>query len=214
MRKLWSLGVQASLEEVVTVGARDPARAGRARPRAGAYVIGSPAIFRHVADAGQRIVNGTTRAAEADVVVVAGHDELRLRRAPRRDPGRPGRRRDDRRRPRPDLPHRRTGCWPGTGAIVAALEYATERTASAVGKPEPQIFLTALDRLGAGRDAGGRRPARRRPGRRRRGRARRRDRAHRRQHPRAGARRPPIPRRSRSPTTSHALLRRDGEARR
>ena len=30
VRKLWSLGLQASLEEVVTVGARDPARARRA----------------------------------------------------------------------------------------------------------------------------------------------------------------------------------------
>jgi ribonucleotide monophosphatase NagD (HAD superfamily) len=43
------------------------------------------------------------------------------------------------------------GPAPGTGAIVAALEYATGRTATAVGKPEPQIFSTALDRLGRGR---------------------------------------------------------------
>jgi 4-nitrophenyl phosphatase len=43
------------------------------------------------------------------------------------------------------------GMSPGTGAIVAALEYATERTAQVVGKPEPQIFRTALDRLGPGR---------------------------------------------------------------
>jgi ribonucleotide monophosphatase NagD (HAD superfamily) len=43
------------------------------------------------------------------------------------------------------------GLWPGTGAIVAALEYATERTAAIVGKPEPQLFMTALDRLGEGR---------------------------------------------------------------
>ena len=43
------------------------------------------------------------------------------------------------------------GQWPGTGAIVAALEYATERTARIVGKPEPLIFQTALDRLGPGR---------------------------------------------------------------
>jgi glycerol-1-phosphatase len=42
------------------------------------------------------------------------------------------------------------GMWPGSGAIVAALEYATERTARVVGKPEPEIFLMALDRLGEG----------------------------------------------------------------
>ena len=40
---------------------------------------------------------------------------------------------------------------PGTGAIVAALEYATGKTARSVGKPDPQMFETALDRLGSGR---------------------------------------------------------------
>ena len=30
------------------------------------------------------------------------------------------------------------------------MEYATGRTAEIVGKPEPQLFLTALDRLGEG----------------------------------------------------------------
>ena len=40
----------------------------------------------------------------------------------------------------------------GTPAgIHGALEYATERKARIVGKPERQIFLTALDRLGEGR---------------------------------------------------------------
>lgn len=43
------------------------------------------------------------------------------------------------------------GICPGTGAIVAALEYATAATALSVGKPAPQIFRTALDRLGPGR---------------------------------------------------------------
>ena len=42
------------------------------------------------------------------------------------------------------------GLAPGTGAIVAAIEYATQQTAIAVGKPQPQIFLTAVDRLGDG----------------------------------------------------------------
>jgi ribonucleotide monophosphatase NagD (HAD superfamily) len=34
---------------------------------------------------------------------------------------------------------------------VAAVEAATEATGHSVGKPEPQLFLTALDRLGPGR---------------------------------------------------------------
>jgi glycerol-1-phosphatase len=43
------------------------------------------------------------------------------------------------------------GLWPGTGAIVVAVEYATGRTAEVVGKPQPQLLMTALDRLGDGR---------------------------------------------------------------
>jgi HAD superfamily hydrolase (TIGR01450 family) len=149
VRKLWSLGVQASLEEVVTVGAavqfvlaeREPGRA---------YVIGSAAVFRHVADAGHRIVNGRSPSTEADIVVVAGHDDFNfaeLRDATQALLAGAEMIACDRDRTFP----REDGMWPGSGAIVAALEYATERTATVVGKPEPQIFRTALDRLDDGR---------------------------------------------------------------
>jgi len=149
VRKLWSLGVQASLEEVVTVGAAIQFLLA-ARERTTVFVIGSPAIFRHVTDAGHRIVNGTRQAGEAELVVVASHDEFNYSElkdatqallagaeliAANRD----------RTFPRED------GLWPGTGAIVAALEYATGVKAHAVGKPEPQIFRAALDRLDDGR---------------------------------------------------------------
>jgi ribonucleotide monophosphatase NagD (HAD superfamily) len=43
------------------------------------------------------------------------------------------------------------GFWPGTGAVVAAVEIASGETAIVVGKPEPQLILSALDRLGDGR---------------------------------------------------------------
>jgi glycerol 3-phosphatase-2 len=150
VRKLWSLGLQASLEEVVTVGsAIQYVLAGRP-PRTATYVIGSSAIFRHVADAGQRIVNGTEHATKAELVVVAGHDEFsfaELRTATQAvlagaEMIAAGR---DRTFPAAD------GLWPATGSIVAALEYATERTARSVGKPDPLLFETALDRLGPGR---------------------------------------------------------------
>jgi glycerol 3-phosphatase-2 len=150
VRKLWALGLQASLEEVVSVGAAiQYILADHADGRL-AYVIGSPAIFRHVTDSGHRIVNGTDRTAEADVVVIAGHDEFdfaELRTATRAvlagaEMLAAGR---DRTYPEED------GMVPATGAIVAALEYATGRTAAVVGKPEPAIFQTALDRLGPGR---------------------------------------------------------------
>jgi ribonucleotide monophosphatase NagD (HAD superfamily) len=43
------------------------------------------------------------------------------------------------------------GLWPGTGAILSAVEVGSETEAGIVGKPEPQLFYTALDRLGDGR---------------------------------------------------------------
>jgi glycerol-1-phosphatase len=150
VRKLWALGLQAALEEVVTVGSAIQHVLAERQPGMATFVIGSPAIFRHVADAGQRIVNGTERAAQAVVVVVAGHDDLRfaeLRTATQAvvagaEMIAAGR---DRTFPTDG------GLSPGTGAIVAALEYATGRTALSVGKPDPQLFRTALDRFDGGR---------------------------------------------------------------
>lgn len=149
VRKLWSLGVQASLEEVVTVGSAIQYVLAERGRGIGAYVIGAPAVFRHVADAGYRVLNGTELAPHADVVVLAEHDEIRftdLRVAIQAVLGgaemlAAGR---DRTIPTEDGPA------PGTGVLVAALEYATDRAAKIVGKPDPQIFRTALDRLGPG----------------------------------------------------------------
>lgn len=151
VRKLWKLGIRASLAEVVTVGGAIQHVLAEDYPGgASAYVIGSQAVFRHVRDAGLRIVNGSDLAIPAEVVVVAHHEDLHyqeLRAATRAilagarmiAAGR------DRTYPMPGGP------WPATGAVVAALEYATGREAESVGKPEPQVFLTALDRLGPGR---------------------------------------------------------------
>jgi HAD superfamily hydrolase (TIGR01450 family) len=153
VRKLWSLGCRASIEEIVTVGGALQHVLNEDHSGVNAFVIGSPAIHRHVADAGLRITNGTSFASRAEVVVVSGHDaftyeELRLatqallRGAAMLATGR------DRTFPMPDGP------WPGTGPIIAALENATGVTATSVGKPEAQLFLTALDRLGPGRSLG------------------------------------------------------------
>ena len=134
VRKLWALGLRASLEEIVTVGSALQYVLAEHRLRIPTYVIGAPAIFRHVADAGARVVNGTEQAAEAEIVVIAAHDgfsfeELRIATqavlggATMLAAGR------DRNFPT------QSGPCPGTGAIVAAIEYATERTARSVGKP-------------------------------------------------------------------------------
>jgi glycerol-1-phosphatase len=147
--QLWKIGVRASLRDVVTVGGAMQHRLAEAHSGRTAFVIGSPAMLKHVGDAGLRVLNATDLASRAAVVVVAGTTDLSyadLRNAIQavvrgadllataRDPT----------YPQPD------GLWPGTGAILAAVEYATGRRAEIVGKPEPQLFLTALDRLGHG----------------------------------------------------------------
>jgi HAD superfamily hydrolase (TIGR01450 family) len=150
VRKLWRLGFQASLAEVMTVGAavqyqlagRDPGTA---------FVVGSQALVDHVAAAGLRVVNNTPFATRADVVVVGGHDALRFdelriaTQAVLRGAELVGATRDAT-FPMPDGP------WPGTGAILAAVETAAGRTADlVVGKPEPAMYEAARDRLGEGR---------------------------------------------------------------
>lgn len=148
--RLWKIGIRASMSDVVTVGGALQHLLAETRSGRTAFVIGTDALRRHVADAGLKILNGTDLASRAEVVVVGGTEELvyedlrvgalAARRgadflATARDPT----------YPQPD------GLWPGTGAILAAVEVASGETAEIVGKPEPQLFYTALDRMGEGR---------------------------------------------------------------
>jgi HAD superfamily hydrolase (TIGR01450 family) len=147
--RLWKVGIRASVRDVVTVGGAMQHLLAETRSGMTAFVIGTDALRRHVAEAGLRVLNGTDLASRAEVVIVGGTEDLvyadlreaalAVRRgadflATARDPT----------YPQPD------GLWPGTGAILAAVEVASGRTADVVGKPEPQLFYTALDRLGAG----------------------------------------------------------------
>lgn len=151
--QLWKIGVRASLRDVVTVGGAMQHALAETRSGRTAFVIGTPSMHRHVADAGLKVLNATDLASRAEVVVLAGTTELVysdlrfavqavLRGADLVATGR------DPTYPQPD------GLWPGTGAILAAVEYATGSTAEIVGKPAPQLFRTALDRLGEGRALG------------------------------------------------------------
>lgn len=148
--QLWAIGVKASTSDVVTSGGAMQHLLAETRSGRTAFVVGTDAMRRHVSDAGLKLMNGTDLASRVEVVVVAAteqftYDDLRtaslaVRRgadllATARDPT----------HPMPD------GLWPGTGALLAAVETASGATAALVGKPEPQLFLTALDRLGGGR---------------------------------------------------------------
>ena len=150
VRKLWSIGCTASIEEVVSVGSAIQFVLAERPPGLRVYVIGADALFRHVSDAGHHIVNNTPNAETADVVVVAAHRDFNygelltatralLAGAELISGGR------DRNYPTAG------GIAPGTGAVTVALEYASGVTARIVGKPDPQVFAVALDRLGSGR---------------------------------------------------------------
>jgi len=150
VRKLWRLGFQAALSEVVTVGSVVQYLLS-SRDGGAAYVVGSLALVEHVAEAGLRIVNRTEFASRADVVVVGAHEELTFEelriatQAVLRGAQLIGATRDAT-FPMPDGP------WPATGAVLAAVETAAGRSADLIaGKPEPPMYEAARDRLGPGR---------------------------------------------------------------
>jgi glycerol 3-phosphatase-2 len=150
VRRLWGFGIQAALSEVVSVGAAVQFALAQ-RGGGAAYVVGSQALVDHVAEAGMRIANRTEFATRADVVVVGGHDRLDFEELKSATPGVLGGAEvigatRDATFPMPDGP------WPGTGAVLAAIETAAGRKADRViGKPEPPMYEAARDRLGEGR---------------------------------------------------------------
>ena len=145
--RLRGLGLDVSEEQIVTAGmvvAQMAAAAG-----GGSFVIGAPALKEMVAAAGGLLLEGDP-AREADVVVVSGHRgfdyeelltaKLALDRgaeliATSHDPTMP-------------MPG---GEWPGTGAVLAAVEVASGRRARIGGKPERHLFEMAVERAGGGR---------------------------------------------------------------
>lgn len=144
--RLAEFGVEVGPERIVTAGivaARLAAEA--AGPGAEALVLGREPLRELVAAAGLRLVD-LEHATEAAVVVVSGFRDftyghlLASKRAldagaalvaTSHDPTMP-------------MPG---GEWPGTGAILAAVEVASGKKAEIAGKPEHHLFELALSRI-------------------------------------------------------------------
>ncbi|HXV04452.1 MAG TPA: HAD-IIA family hydrolase [Solirubrobacterales bacterium] len=161
--RLREAGVAVGEEQVVTAGEATARLAAEAAgPGGSVFVIGPATLKKMVIQAseasavpfgrygakrnsGAVVVEGEA-GREADVVLVAGHRgfdyeelltaALALQRgaalfATSRDPTMP-------------MPE---GGWPGTGAVLAAVETASGARATIGGKPESPLFELALDRL-------------------------------------------------------------------
>jgi glycerol-1-phosphatase len=144
--RLQSFGVEIEADRIVTAGMVVSTLAAEAAgPDGGALVLGREPLRELVAGAGLRLVDLDEPTA-AKVVVVSGfpeftYDYLRAAKsaldagaalvATSHDPTMP-------------MPG---GEWPGTGAILAAVEVASGKKAEIAGKPEHHLFDLALSKI-------------------------------------------------------------------
>jgi len=142
VERLRDMGVPVPDGRVVTAGVVTAKLAAGAVGAGGsAFVIGAPGFKETAAEAGLELLEGEP-AREADAVLVSGHREfdyeelLTATLALQGDAGLFGTSHD------PTLPMP-GGEWPGTGAILAAVETASGMTAEIGGKPERHLFERA-----------------------------------------------------------------------
>jgi HAD superfamily hydrolase (TIGR01450 family) len=144
--RLRALGVEVAESQIVTAGMVVARLAAAAVDGGGAFVIGGRSLHEMVAAAGAPLLEGED-GRRARVVVVSGHrgfdyEELLTAKlaldggaallATSHDPTMP-------------MPG---GEWPGTGAVLAAVETASGRRAEIAGKPERHLFEMALEAIG------------------------------------------------------------------
>ena len=144
--QLSSIGVPATASEVET-SAVVTARIAAARGFQRVFVIGEDGLLEALRDAGLAVAGDD--AASVDAVVVGfdrGLDYPKLRQAcllvergaallaTNADTSFPA----------------TDGLWPGAGALLAAVEATTGRTAEVIGKPAAPLFRAALERGGGG----------------------------------------------------------------
>jgi HAD superfamily hydrolase (TIGR01450 family) len=140
--RLRGMGVEVDENSIVTAGMSVAHLAGEAG--GSVFVIGGEPLKEMVAAAGPTVLEGDA-GREADVVVVSGHrgfdyaelltaklalDAGAVLIATSRDPTMP-------------MPG---GEWPGTGAVLAAVETASGKVAEIGGKPERHLFDLAIER--------------------------------------------------------------------
>ncbi|MBS1879505.1 MAG: HAD-IIA family hydrolase [Actinobacteria bacterium] len=141
--RLAALGVVVGPERILTAGIAVARLAAAAAGEGGpVFVIGAPALKGLVKAEGARVVE-VEEAPAAAAVVVSGHRDfdyaelLASKRALDAGAALFATSRD------PTLPTPE-GEWPGTGAVLAAVETAAGRRAEIAGKPERHLFELAL----------------------------------------------------------------------
>lgn len=142
---LTGIGVETDREHVLSAGSVLAEVLAQEAEGGTAFVVGAAALRQEVRETGLEVLDGEAGRA-ASVVGVAAHDqfaydELRIAMtavragAPLyvtcRDPTYPT----------------HDGLWPGTGAVVAAVEVASGVSAVEVGKPDPRMFEAARRHL-------------------------------------------------------------------
>lgn len=145
--RLTEMGVPTEPDRVATAG---EATASLVAERIGAggtaFAIGAPAFHDTLAAAGLELLDGEA-AYGASAVAVSGHrgfdyeELLTATKALQRGAALFATSRD------PTLPMP-GGEWPGTGAVLAAVETASRARAEIGGKPERPLFDVARERLG------------------------------------------------------------------
>lgn len=145
--RLSDMGIPATADDVMTSAAALARVVGSLEGLAGrrAFVIGPPALHDEIKGAGFQLVS-PEEARQAEVVVVGGHQgfdygELRAATSAIRTGARLFATGRDAVFPTPEGP------WPGTGAVLAAVETAGGVPAVVVGKPEPIMFEIACEGL-------------------------------------------------------------------
>lgn len=142
---LEEVGIEATPEDVITSSAAVADAVRSELGRASVFMIGPDALQRELELAGLEVVGADRRPVDA--VVVGGHSgfdyaELVAATSAVRAGALLWATGRDATYPTPD------GLVPGTGAVVAAVETASETRARVAGKPERPMFEAAKRRLG------------------------------------------------------------------